>query len=1052
MEWIRRVSDAHTRLKKRIHGTRIPLSPRGIRIMKIVYFTTPIIGGYFVMQWAQNRSMANLRDLHPSNNPAAYQNDQVKGMLKDIENNKKIEMDTRVDAILNKLRQHFEIKSGYGDAALQAKLLEKHFRFFDTDNSGFIDYKEFTAAMIRLNFVGVQAELEDLFDRFDENLDGQISYVEFANGIFSEYGAGTPPAQVKDVVERIKQLILDHGGKNGIRTLLIILRRMDANGDNTIDKEEFHNGLLELGADPRDVEGSQLDKAFKYFDRDDNGRITIDELLRGLRGRMIKRRVLLVRKAFDILDTSKDGQVTFDELASRFDTSHHPDVLSGRLKPHQAVQQLLSVFSSGNNPSNTVSWHDFLAYYKDLSAGISNDDEFELIVRNAWHMSGGDGWCENTTCRRVLVTHSDGSQQVCEIVNDLAQVEMTDSTKKTLNIVSILTKQAPTVAMYTPKIIPPDDVMKLLDSKSLEWSKIPIVYQNAILWATGYVRSGSSYYKVYTKDKKTMEEIQFTLDDLQGKCNPDSPCGQNKIITDSVTDCTIMKTLISCAVDASQGIPTASTINPATLPKHVMWGYMRSDDSKTNITVTSNPNNVEYPYSIHINEATDDCGTGSVLTNTIPCFDYSSSKLNVSQFGRPQQPNTIEELFRQIAASNSPTAVNATTIAPIVAGTGSSLSTGAIIGIVVGVLVVALIVFFICYRRHVAASKNADNGGYYEVTYTDRSLDDINSVNAKLGEKYPELANFQVDSSISLKRLDYTNLVLERLVSNKDGYEVIAGRFDNTQVMVKRLSRNARAPENLISFAASLTIMATVSHPQMTTIVGVGWDLLENLCIITEATHNGSLRDALNVQGGSASGGRRKKPTDTLWTWKNEKIALAMDIAKALVYLHTLEEPTAHGYLTSRDVFIVPDSESGAISAKVNSAALHSTPISDSTMSTTRVPTNFEWIAPEVLAGNPPSLAADIYAFGIILTELDTNAMPYSDTGSSRNRYSVGRNNHSNIVQRIMKDYLRPELSSSAPQPLIDVVNMCLEKDPLARPTAMVLVYHLRSKIKPILS
>jgi hypothetical protein len=37
------------------------------------------------------------------------------------------------------------------------------------------------------------------------------------------------------------------------------------------------------------------------------------------------------------------------------------------------------------------------------------------MIRNAWHISGGEGWCENTTNLRVLVTHSDGRQTVEEI-------------------------------------------------------------------------------------------------------------------------------------------------------------------------------------------------------------------------------------------------------------------------------------------------------------------------------------------------------------------------------------------------------------------------------------------------------------------------------------------------------------------------------------------------------------------------------------------------------------------------------------------------------------
>lgn len=42
--------------------------------------------------------------------------------------------------------------------------------------SGYIDYDEFFAAMVRLNFVGVQREIEALFDRYDENCDGTLDY------------------------------------------------------------------------------------------------------------------------------------------------------------------------------------------------------------------------------------------------------------------------------------------------------------------------------------------------------------------------------------------------------------------------------------------------------------------------------------------------------------------------------------------------------------------------------------------------------------------------------------------------------------------------------------------------------------------------------------------------------------------------------------------------------------------------------------------------------------------------------------------------------------
>jgi hypothetical protein len=54
-----------------------------------------------------------------------------------------------------------------------------------------------------------------------------------------------------------------------------------------------------------------------------------------------------------------------------------------------------------------------------LSAGIDNDDYFALMIRNAWHISGGEGAAQNSSNLRVLVTYGDGSQEVVEVQNDL---------------------------------------------------------------------------------------------------------------------------------------------------------------------------------------------------------------------------------------------------------------------------------------------------------------------------------------------------------------------------------------------------------------------------------------------------------------------------------------------------------------------------------------------------------------------------------------------------------------------------------------------------------
>ncbi|RLN93647.1 hypothetical protein BBJ28_00004195 [Nothophytophthora sp. Chile5] len=413
MEFLRNLSERHEALKKRIHSTRIPLSKNGQRAMGVVYFVTPIVAGYYIMKWTERRAEANFqREVSPSLRSLSLS----------------LCMHTResgADVMEAKLRQLFEVRSGYRDEHSQAALLAKHFRTFDRDGSGVLDFDEFARAMLSLNFVGVQAETEALFDRYDEDLDGVLSYAEFARAVTGCADRALLSGRARSLLERVREGILAAGGKNGIRTLGVLLRRMDQNGNGGIELEvglpplpRTDWEILQLGV--RDADPEELERTFQCFDKDQSGKITVDELMRGLRGSMPKRRILLVKQAFSRLDTSGDGKATLEEVERLYDASHHPQVLAGRMKPRDAMLELMSVFEqSDSRGDGVITWHEFLEYYKELSAGFASGDEFELMVRNAWHLSGGTGWSANSSCRRVLATFRDGSQRVLEIENDL---------------------------------------------------------------------------------------------------------------------------------------------------------------------------------------------------------------------------------------------------------------------------------------------------------------------------------------------------------------------------------------------------------------------------------------------------------------------------------------------------------------------------------------------------------------------------------------------------------------------------------------------------------
>jgi len=64
---------------------------------------------------------------------------------------------------------------------------------------------------------------------------------------------------------------------------------------------------------------------------------------------------------------------------------------------------------------------EFEDYYKDISSSIDNDDYFELMIWNAWHILGGEGWSANTTNQWYLSTNSDGWQEVLAMEDDLGK-------------------------------------------------------------------------------------------------------------------------------------------------------------------------------------------------------------------------------------------------------------------------------------------------------------------------------------------------------------------------------------------------------------------------------------------------------------------------------------------------------------------------------------------------------------------------------------------------------------------------------------------------------
>ncbi|GMH70544.1 hypothetical protein TrRE_jg9014, partial [Triparma retinervis] len=167
---------------------------------------------------------------------------------------------------------------------------------------------------------------------------------------------------------------------------------------DTLTKQELKNGLADWGL-PLNIR--EVDAIFTFFDRDNSGLISFDEFLKGLRGPMSGRRKDLVNQAFDVVDKTGDGRVTVEDLKGVYDCSGHPGVVDGSMTEEDVLSHFVDTWDQGEK-DGVVTREEFMDYYADVGASIDGDEYFELMIRNAWHIAGGEGAGENSANKKVM--------------------------------------------------------------------------------------------------------------------------------------------------------------------------------------------------------------------------------------------------------------------------------------------------------------------------------------------------------------------------------------------------------------------------------------------------------------------------------------------------------------------------------------------------------------------------------------------------------------------------------------------------------------------------
>ncbi|XP_041019742.1 serine/threonine-protein kinase STY17-like isoform X2 [Juglans microcarpa x Juglans regia] len=228
--------------------------------------------------------------------------------------------------------------------------------------------------------------------------------------------------------------------------------------------------------------------------------------------------------------------------------------------------------------------------------------------------------------------------------------------------------------------------------------------------------------------------------------------------------------------------------------------------------------------------------------------------------------------------------------------------------------------------------------------------------------------------------------------------DLYKGTYFSQEVAIKVLKTERVNREMLREFSQEVYIMRKVRHKNVVQFIGACTQP-PNLCIVTEFMSRGSVYDFLHKQKGVF-----KLPS---------LLKVAIDISKGMNYLHQnniihRDLKTANLLMDENEVVKVADF--GVARVKAQSGVM------------TAETGTYRWMSPEVIEHRAYDHKADVFSFGIVLWELLTGELPYSQLTPLQ--AAVG------VVQK----GLRPSIPKNTRPRLAELCERCWQQDAAQRP------------------
>lgn len=274
----------------------------------------------------------------------------------------------------------------------------------------------------------------------------------------------------------------------------------------------------------------------------------------------------------------------------------------------------------------------------------------------------------------------------------------------------------------------------------------------------------------------------------------------------------------------------------------------------------------------------------------------------------------------------------------------------------------------------------------------------------------PQLpSSFKLDSKLAL---NLKRLRIGDRISENGNVVVYKGEYNRETVAIKKLAKGALDSKAAIEeFTNEVKVMTLLSHRALLKCIAASLRKPDYV-FATEFMKRGTLFEVLH-----------KSHIKLTWALIRK---ISIQIAEGMEHMHTCG--VLHRDLKSLNIFV-----DTSYNIKIGDFGLSR---SESEFSENGIAGTYQYMAPEVLRGEPHSKKSDVYSYAQVLCEIVSSSPPYQGLDARQ------------VAERVVNEDLRPPIPAQCQRAYVNLIQICWGTVPATRPSFTEIVELIKTTTK----